>query len=70
MSQEIDQLEDRIRRAVARIRELEADNARLAGEVKTVRAALARTERASRAPRVPEAWTEGVRDALHELRNG
>jgi hypothetical protein len=74
MDAEIRLLEDRVRRAVERIRALSVEKARLSDEVRKLRADLERAGRDSKR-RQPEPlekhvseWADSLRQAIRELR--
>jgi hypothetical protein len=72
MDAEIRQLEERVQRAVVRIRELTAERERLADEVRSLKAEAAKARETKRAkPERPEApvgaWMNTLRESIREL---
>jgi uncharacterized protein (UPF0335 family) len=75
MEAEIRLLEDRVRRAVERIRALTSEKSKLSNDVRTLRAELDRLGRDAKRSqkterRDPEiaAWSASLREAIRELR--
>jgi len=72
MDAEIKQLEERVQRAIVRIRELTAERERLSEEVRALKADAAKARDARRAkPERPDpplgAWASALRESIREL---